>query len=489
MQHFRLIIIGAGPTGLGAGWRLHELNHNDWLIVEAAAEAGGLARSFVDDKGFTWDIGGHVQFSHYEYFDRVMDNLLGADGWNHHQRESWIWMRDRFIPYPLQNNLHRLPADDLNQCLQGLVDLATQVPKKMPHTFEDWILSKFGNGIADVFLRPYNLKVWAHDPSLMNATWVGERVAPTDLRKVLKNLVYRTDDRAWGPNNTFRFPKQGGTGAIWKACAARLPGNRQAYRCSVASIDLKKRTVALSNGSTFSYETLISTIPLTELVKLSGRTDLYPIAERGLLSSSSNIVGLGIAGQPPEALGSKSWIYFPEANCPFYRVTVFSNYAEANVPKPGSTWSLMFEVSESKHRNVDQQTLVDGVIDGAIATRLVSDSHQILSRWSHRASYGYPVPGLQRDASLSQLVPEFQRYGVYSRGRFGLWKYEVSNQDHSFMQGVELIEHIVNGQREITASDANLANSMKHPWPFELWKQTSAWNPAVERVTGAMKQQ
>ena len=144
MQHFRFIIVGAGPTGLGAAWRLHELDHKDWLIVEAAPEAGGLARSFVDDKGFTWDIGGHVQFSHYEYFDRVMDSLIGPDGWNNHQRESWIWMRDRFIPYPLQNNLHRLPADDLNQCLQGLVDHCYPIPQKVPHTFKDWILSKFG---------------------------------------------------------------------------------------------------------------------------------------------------------------------------------------------------------------------------------------------------------------------------------------------------------------------------------------------------------
>jgi protoporphyrinogen oxidase len=472
MQHSRFLIIGAGPTGLGAAWRLHELNQEDWLILEAAPEPGGLARSFVDDKGFTWDIGGHVQFSHYDYFDRVMDSLLGPDGWNHHQRESWIWMRDRFIPYPLQNNLHRLPAEDLDRCLQGLIDIATQPPETTPRSFRDWILSRFGTGIADVFMLPYNLKVWAHDPAAMNASWVGERVAPTDLRKVLRNLVYQTDDLAWGPNNTFRFPKRGGTGAIWKACSARLPSKRQVYQCSVVSIDLEKRTLALSNGSTFSYETLISTIPMTELIKLSGRTDLYPVAKRGLLSSSSNIIGLGIAGRPPEALRTKSWIYFPEANCPFYRVTVFSNYAEANVPEPGSTWSLMLEVSESEHQNVDQQTLIERVIDGAAATRLLSNDQQILSRWSYRATYGYPVPGLQRDASLSHLVPEFERYGIYSRGRFGLWKYEVSNQDHSFMQGVELVERIVNCRQEITSSDADLANSKKHPWPFELWTQT-----------------
>lgn len=474
MQHFRTIIIGAGPTGLGAAWRLQELDQNDWLIVEASAEAGGLARSFVDDKGFTWDIGGHVQFSHYEYFDRVMDSLIGLDGWNNHQRESWIWMRDRFIPYPLQNNLHRLPADDLDRCLQGLVDLATQFPKRVPHTFEDWILSKFGNGIADVFLRPYNLKVWAHDPSVMNATWVGERVAPTDLRRVLKNLVYQTDDRGWGPNNTFRFPKRGGTGAIWKACAERLPGVRQAYNKKVTSIDLQKRTLSLSDGSQFTYDALISTIPLSELVKLSGRADLNSVAASGLLSSSSNIVGLGMSGQPPETLASKNWIYFPESNCPFYRVTVFSNYADANVPTPGSTWSLMCEVSESRHRPVNQQSLVDSVINGALATGLVKDPRQIVSRWSYRADFGYPVPGLQRDETLARLIPEFERFGVYSRGRFGLWKYEVSNQDHSFMQGVEVVERIVSGQRELTSVDPDAANSKKHPWPFDLRNLTSA---------------
>lgn len=469
MQHYNCIIVGAGPTGLGAAWRLQELKREDWLMVDAASEAGGLARSYVDSEGFTWDIGGHVQFSHYDYFDRVMDDLLGVDGWNHHQRESWIWMRERFIPYPLQNNLHRLPPEDLDHCLQGLVDIATRFPKEMPHTFKDWILSKFGSGIADVFMFPYNFKVWAHEPSAMNATWVGERVAPTDLRKILKNLVYQTDDRAWGPNNTFRFPKRGGTGAIWRACAARLPDKRQVYNAGVTSIDLAKRTLTLSNGQTLTYDRLISTIPLTELIKVSSRSDLLPAAQRGLLSSSSNIVGLGMKGQPPETLRTKNWIYFPEANCPFYRVTVFSNYAEANVPTPGSTWSLMCEVSESARRPIDQRSLVDSVIDGAVATGLLEDPRQIVSRWSYRASYGYPVPGLERDEALAQILPEFEQFGVHSRGRFGLWRYEVSNQDHSFMQGVEIVERILNDRQEMTASDADAVNSKKHPWPFEAW--------------------
>src|SRR5438105_5389075 len=121
MLHAPLLILGAGPTGLGAATHLAELGCENWHLIEATPDPGGLAASFVDAQGFTWDIGGHVQFSHYDYFDRAMERFLGADGWYHHQRESWVWMRERFIPYPLQNNIHRLPADDLNHCLQGLV--------------------------------------------------------------------------------------------------------------------------------------------------------------------------------------------------------------------------------------------------------------------------------------------------------------------------------------------------------------------------------
>lgn len=112
MKRIPLLIIGAGPTGLGAAWRAHELGREDWLLAEGAEHAGGLAASFVDERGFTWDVGGHVQFSHYVYFDQVMDRLLGRDGWLEHDRESWVWMRGRFVPYPFQNNIHRLPAEE-----------------------------------------------------------------------------------------------------------------------------------------------------------------------------------------------------------------------------------------------------------------------------------------------------------------------------------------------------------------------------------------
>jgi protoporphyrinogen oxidase len=465
-------VLGAGPTGLGAARRLQELGQTDWQLLEAGAEAGGLAASFMDAQGFTWDIGGHVQFSHYDYFDRAMEEFLGRDGWLHHERESWVWMRDRFIPYPFQNNIRHLPASDLDKCLAGLVDITRNGHAK-PSNFREWILTSFGEGLAEVFMLPYNFKVWAYPPELMNALWVGERVAVTDLKRVLHNLVHAKDEVSWGPNNKFRFPIRGGTGAVWRACVERLPQERLRFNTRVTRIHLEKKIADTADGQRFHYEKLISTIPLTELIKLTGQAQFNPAVERGLLYSTSHIFGIGLRGKPREELAKKCWIYFPEDNCPFYRVTVFSNYSPNNVPDIKTNWSLMAEVSESPLKPVSQVLLLEQVIEGLLATRLIERREDIISTWKYRADYGYPTPGLTRDTALAEIIPFFEGEDVYSRGRFGMWKYEVSNQDHSFMQGVEVVERLVNGREEITAFDPNHANAKTHPWPLERWQTKS----------------
>ncbi len=461
------LVLGAGPCGLGAARQLERCGVDSWLLVDGAPRAGGLASSFVDSQGFTWDVGGHVQFSHYDYFDGAMDEFLGVDGWNHHQRESWVWMRDRFIPYPFQNNLHRLPDADRDRCVQGLVSAAGTT--KSPRDFLEWIRGTFGSGIADVFMEPYNEKVWAYPLDQLSTGWMGERVAVPDVHRVLTNVRDGRDDVSWGPNNTFRFPKEGGTGAIWRACADRLPGDRLRLGDYVVSLDVGARQVSLASGLDISYQHLISTMPLRELISLGNLQQFDEVARRGLLSSSSNIVGIGLRGQPPEELRTKCWLYFPEPEVPFYRATVFSNYAESNVPTPGETWSLMCEVAESSHRPVDQGRLLDEVVGAVLATGFVSSPADVVSTWSYRAPYGYPTPGVHRDAALEAIIPALEQLNIYSRGRFGMWKYEVSNQDHSFMQGVEVVERLVNGRQEITAFDPDHANAQRHPWPYERW--------------------
>lgn len=452
----RILILGAGCTGLGAAYRLHELGYTNFDVLEANSYAGGLSASFVDRKGFTWDLGGHVQFSHYDYFDALMERALPG-AWLQHIRQSYIWTRNRFIPYPFQNNLRHLPAEDLARCINGLIHVQrnSSLP---PKNFYDWILQSFGPGIADIFLLPYNFKVWAHSPTLMGYRWVGERVATVELERVVDNVILGRDDPGWGPNNTFRFPVRGGTGAIWKAVAGLIPSSHFHYNSRVAGIDADRQFVRTGSGDEYSYDVLISTLPVDMLATLVGDAKVVRDSEQ-LKSASSHVIGIGLSGQVPAGLATKNWMYFPESDCPFYRVTVFSNYSPNNVPNSSLFWSMMAEVSESCVKPVQPDSVVQTVIQGMLATRLIQSETEVCSIWHHRIEKSYPVPTVDRDEYLANIRPALEKRSIYSRGRFGAWKYEVANQDHSCMQGVELVDRLLLNQPELTVDYPAKANA------------------------------
>jgi len=431
-----LLILGAGPTGIGAALRAEELGM-DWRLLEAADTPGGLASSFVDAQGFTWDLGGHVQFSHYAHFDAAMDRALGPGGWLTHERESWIRFQNRWVPYPFQYNLHRLSPAERDRCLAGLQNAGGPPPSN----FDQWLLRSFGEGIAELFLRPYNRKVWACDPAEMDFQWIGERVAAPDLAKVLHGIRTGEDAKSWGPNATFRFPKHGGTGAVWRALAAELPPERCHYGDAVERIDPARRALHTRRGHRYEYRHLLSTLPLDTLIRIAPGILPAETADR-FVFSATHVVGIGLEGQPPPDLRGKCWMYFPGANSPYYRVTVFSHYSPHNVPKPGQQWSLMTETSESRGKAVDADRLAEQTLKALVEDGLIPDPGAVISSACRHLPKAYPTPFLGRDAVLNPVLHAFETQNIFSRGRFGAWKYEVSNQDHSFAQGRECVERL-----------------------------------------------
>jgi protoporphyrinogen oxidase len=441
-----IAIIGAGPTGLGCAWRLRELGCENFHVYEANDYAGGLSASFQDKHGFTWDVGGHVLFSHYPYFDDLVELLLEKQ-YLSHIRASWIRIKDRFVPYPFQNNLRYLPEPLLSECLSGL-ERATSLGSKNSHSFLEWIQEIFGAGIARYFMIPYNEKTWALPLDLMSKNWIADRVSVVDYERARQNVLEQRDDVSWGPNSIFKFPRHGGTGAIFNAFLPRLESHVSLNKKCVR-INTKARTIDFEDETSASYDRLVSSAPLNELVRMldPAPPDIVRAAET-LAFTSGIMVGLGFSRPCPS---DKCWMYFPEDTAPFYRLTYFSNYSPNNVPDENH-FSLMTEVSYSPHRQIEKSNVINEVIEGLIHTGIIERpwAADIVSTSVIDVPCSYPVPTLERDAALGVIVPALEKLHIYPRGRFGLWIYEIGNMDHSVMQGVELADAIVNSKKEPT---------------------------------------
>jgi protoporphyrinogen oxidase len=236
-----ILIIGAGPTGLGAASRLHQLSSSarqvaidetgrggtnndaplDYLLIDAAPEPGGLSSTYTTEEGFLFDLGGHVIFSHFTYFDQLLEACVGRfddkTKWARHERKSYVYMQNVFIPYPFQLHLGYLPnLEDRIECLNGLIEarVAQAVARTRQDclqqqgqtsdetkrdsnsravvgalTFHEWIEQGMGSGINRLFMKPYNFKVWAYPTNEMSSNWLGERVAEIDTTQAVRNVI------------------------------------------------------------------------------------------------------------------------------------------------------------------------------------------------------------------------------------------------------------------------------------------------------------
>ena len=119
-----------------------------------------------------------------------------------------------------------------------------------------------------------------------------------------------------------------------------------------------------------------------------------------------------------------------------------------NVPYKDNTWSILCETSLGGRSKVSYGS--DQMEAGLRRIGFIDSSSKVVSVFSARLEYGYPVPFAGRDKLLNEVQQELESLGIYSRGRFGGWRYEVSNQDHAFMQGVEVADRLRDGKEETT---------------------------------------
>lgn len=437
-----ILIVGAGPCGLACGRELDRLGHRDWLILERHDHPGGLAASVVDAAGFTWDMGGHVVFSHFGEFDVLLAEAMGGEVLEH-DRSSYVRFDGRWVPYPFQNNLRHLPDEVTRECLEGL---ARAPGGSNEMDFRSWMLATFGEGISRHFMGPYNWKVWATPPHWMAADWIAERVSVVDYERALRSVRDGYDDLGWGPNNHFVFPAVGGTGEIYRRLADRLE-DRIRYGTLVTAVDAERRVVR-AEGEELPFSALVSTMPLDRLVSaIADAPEEVRSAATRLRHNSVYMVGVGY--ETPLA-DDKSWMYFPQSSAPFYRATNFAKYSPSNVPDGNTARysAYMTETAYSPEKPEPREELETRVEEGLRASGVVDGRPSVASIHVENIDYAYPVPTLERDAALAVIQPWLMRREIFSRGRFGSWRYEIGNMDHAVKMGIDAARRIVTGQDE-----------------------------------------
>lgn len=447
MLRTAVLVLGAGPTGLGAAWRLHGAGATDWLLVDAAQAPGGASRSVRDDRGFVWDLGGHVVHSHFPVFDEVLRSSV--EHWSAPRRSGWVSFadpamagpHDGWVPTPLQHHLGSLPARVREAAVAELTDPGR--PRTDGPTFDDHLGDTFGQTLSDVFFRPFNRKMWGAPAHRLGRSWTtlrsGSRAANVPEPDLGPDRPHEPDDTA-----PFLVPTHG-SGAIWAGVAARLPQEKLLLGRCVVEVHVRQRVVRLDDGTEIAYERLISSVPLTMLAARCVEEPALARTASELEHSSVHVVGLGFEGTPPPALEGVTYVYVPDASVPVHRATVLSNYSP-EMAGPGR-WSVLFEAGCSPSLSVSRDSVVVSALE---QVRRWGATAAPVSVWTTAVRYGYPVPTLGRDRVLERLHARLEPAGVLSRGRFGGWRYESCNQDYAFVQGVEAVDLLLTGTPETT---------------------------------------
>ncbi len=195
-------ILGGGLTGLA----LASMVEGDCEVLEKEASPGGLCRTF-QEKGFRFDIGGHILFSrNEEILKRVLEQL--GDNIEKRRRNNKILFNGRFVKYPFENGLNDLAKEDILDCRIGFL----KNPHPAPTNFKEWILHTFGDGFASKYLIPYNEKIWKFPLDQMELDWV-ERVPQPPLEDLLRSaLGFETE--GYMHQLHFYYPKTGGIEAL-----------------------------------------------------------------------------------------------------------------------------------------------------------------------------------------------------------------------------------------------------------------------------------
>lgn len=458
-----VVIIGAGPAGLTAGYLLAKENISVTILESDSTYVGGIART-VNYKGYGFDIGGHRFFSKSEEVEKLWSEILPNDMLDR-PRSSRIFYRQQFFSYPLKalEALRKLGVMESCLCVCSYVK-ARVMPRKNPVSFTDWVTNHFGRRLFNIFFKTYTEKVWGMRCDDISADWAAQRIKGLSLSSAIMNAVIPARLRQGNHKpviksliDTFRYPRKG-PGMLWDACANKIRelGGEVRLGQDVFACDYhpeEKQWSILSRDASGAIKTIhathvISSAPLRDLVLDYVRPSLSSSAvdaARQLKYRDFLIVVLILKDRQQF---SDNWIYIHDDSVDVARIQNFKSWSPDMVPEEGmcsygmeyfcfkddSTWSLPDAALISKATAeiiqlglAQAEDIVDGCVVRQPKAYPVYDNH-----------YQTHVAAIQ-----NELETDFPT--LYLVGRNGMHKY--NNQDHAMMTAMLTVKNILSGGR------------------------------------------
>ncbi|MGM0441660.1 MAG: protoporphyrinogen/coproporphyrinogen oxidase [Elusimicrobiota bacterium] len=438
----KVVIIGAGLTGLRAAIHLQEKGA-DTVVLEKTDRPGGLTRTETSGD-FKFDYTGH--FLHFnsdrmktyvkslfsEFSDRKLLKV---------ERNSRIFFHDRLVPYPFQSNIGYLPTDVKRECL---VEFFKNLKKnetagREKDNFYEWLYQRFGEGILNHFMVPYNKKLWTVHPKKLTTEWMSRFVPRPQPEEVIKGALKQRDKNE-GYNATFFYPEDG-IGTLPEILDKKAPPVN--YREEVLKIDIDNKKVK-TNTKSYEYDYLITTVPLKNLADITSGIPSKIMEKFKFLTYSSLLnINIGWDSGPGDLISRDiHWLYFPNPQYKFYRVGFPPAVSRKMAPE--GCWSAYVEISYSENNFPDPEnydSIVKKVIKSLRNLKIIPDSADIINKLILKIEPSYVIYNKNWNNSRNTILKFLEQKDIFTGGRYGGWEY--STMEEALIRGEKLAEKCV----------------------------------------------
>ena len=345
-----VIIFGAGPAGLTAGYEL-EKNKKQVQIFEADRQyVGGIART-ASYKEFKFDIGGHRFFTKSGKVKELWQEILEPENWKYNvPRLSRIYFDGKFFAYPLKafDTLFKLGLLKSTFYISSYLYFK-MFPIKNVRSFEDWVTNNFGKQLYLAFFKTYTEKVWGISCKEISADWAAQRIKGLSLTEAIINAIKSLVPQKKNSNkkviktliDNFDYPIYG-PGMLWESAKTKIDslGGQILMDSKVTKVQLKDKTVKFceinNDEKQYFANDFISTLPIKELINIIEPTPPSVVIEAANQLKYRDFLTVVLILNE-ESVFPDNWIYIHEPNVRLGRIQNFKNWSLEMVPQSSQT--------------------------------------------------------------------------------------------------------------------------------------------------------